>query len=103
MNELETDQSPSGPNHYQQFLSLGGMVLLVIGAIIAFAGKAAADSQYEVQLFVATMTGGYFDSEPVDAAFGWMWFGIVLAVVGAILLLVWVSIRAAQPAASSNQ
>ena len=100
MSEFETDQSPSdpAPNRYQRFLSLGGLSLLVLGALIAFIGKAVAEDELAGQRLLFALGGVYSDPAPVDAAFGWMWFGVVLAVAGAILLTVWVSIRAAKEA-----
>jgi len=96
MNELETDKTPAlAPNPFLRSLRLGGFALLALGVIIAISGKTNAEDELIGQRIRLAMSGTYSDSAPVDAAFGWMWFGVVLAVAGAVLLTIWVSIRAA--------
>jgi hypothetical protein len=84
-------------NTYQRILLWGGGGLLAIGLVIGAAGKSAFDSAVRGAEIYAVLAGSFFvDYSRAEAPAAWMWFGVTVAVVGAVLIIVWVSIRAAR-------
>lgn len=84
-------------NPYRRFLLIGGIVAVVSGALIAvIANRQAEAADFTAQL-TGSLVGGYYDDTAADGAYGFMWFGIGLAVLGVALLVAYVTIKASQP------
>lgn len=84
-------------NPFLRLLQVGGASLVLLGGVIAISAKLNADDLARSRELYYILGGGFRSAAPIDAAFGVMWFGVVLAVAGAVLLTIWVSIRATQP------
>lgn len=90
----ETSQT----NLYQNVLGVGGVIAIAVGLVVLFIGKGAAEG-------AASATGmsnafrevyGLNASVADTSGYGWMWFGIVLAVLGALALLGLLIVKAGQ-------
>ena len=83
-------------NTYERILCLGGAGGILVGAITGFWASGAGREEKNANE-ILVMLGGfeYYDSAAGESFLGWMWFGIVLAVLGAVLLVTFVAIRAA--------
>lgn len=91
-----TEPTGNRTNPFLRVLAVAGTLLMLLGAIVGFTAKADADRQQKVQEYASTLLGGSYDHAAVAAAYGGVWFGVGIAVVGVILLIIWVSIRAAK-------
>jgi hypothetical protein len=89
-----TDAATPPRNPYQTFLLIGGSIAVLLGGIIAIAAhNNAQDVDFTAQL-VGSMVGGIYDSHAADGSYALMWFGIVVAILGAVMLIVLLGIRA---------
>ena len=92
----DTDEKRTNP--FGRVLLIGGLIAVVAGAVIAGIGrKEGEDADFSAQL-VASMIGDPFYREAVGdgAGYAWMWFGIVLAVLGVISVIAYLAARAAR-------
>lgn len=86
----------AGPraNPYLQFLSIGGLAATTIGIIIASVASQNADHTRSADEIAVSLAGGQFADSDLHAG---MWFGIVLAILGAVMMIIWVAIKALTP------
>lgn len=78
---------PTGNTAMRALITLG-VIAMVIGAVVGFSANAAAKNAEHVNLYVVAMAGPSMAGDPaIDAAYGWMWFGIILAILGALMLI----------------
>lgn len=73
-------------------LLYGGLLAIVVGGVVALIAKSRADSA----AFVGELTnslGGFGDTSG-GVAVGFMWFGIVVAVLGAVMVITFLAVRA---------
>lgn len=89
-----TNQTTTNP--YQRFLIWAGGVLLALGVVIFVMAQQAAERAENVAQLGATLVGGYYDPSEVFAANAWMLLGIAFAVIGVIMLIIVIAIRAAK-------
>jgi hypothetical protein len=61
-----------------------GPILMIIGAIIGFAQKAAGDSAANVNAYKIAM--GIGDAGPQDASYAAAWVGLAIAAFGLLIL-----------------
>lgn len=95
----EPQQVVVAKNTYERFLLFGGLIGVVVGVIVAIAGAQSAwDGRHGNDILVALGGIGYYDSSAGSAAAPWMWGGIVLAALGVILLIIFITIRASRRA-----
>lgn len=82
---------------YQRGLLWVGLVLVVAGGITWFIAKAQLDKQQNIYDLGKTLVGGDLlaDSSGVDAANAWVWGGVIGLIIGAVLILAFVIVRAA--------
>lgn len=78
-------------------LTLLGAALVVVGGIIAMTANNNAERERQVELLRSTLSG----ASPYDPTVGsgtevWMWVGIVTAVLGALVLIGVLFLRAAR-------
>lgn len=85
----DTDLATRTPNRYERGMAYGGGALLLLGLLLVVTGRQAIRSAE----FVAQL-GGAGDTAGPAAGF---WIGVVLGVVGAVMLLAVLVIRAARP------
>lgn len=65
-----------------------GVVAVAVGAISGFAGNAAAKQAELSNGYLVAMGGpGMAGSPAIDAGYAWMWFGIILAIIGTLMLI----------------
>ncbi|TFC06550.1 hypothetical protein [Cryobacterium sp. MDB2-33-2] len=84
-------------NPYERGLFLGGAGAVIVGATIWL--TTAATDQHEKQVNEMTVSFGgfgYYDPSAGQSHLGLMYFGIALAVLGALALVAFVAIRAAK-------
>ncbi|MCS5718592.1 hypothetical protein N1027_10650 [Herbiconiux sp. CPCC 205763] len=84
-------------NPAQRFLAFGGAALVVIGGVIAaVANNAAQDARNANDLL--TMLGGleYLDFDAGSEFQGWIIFGIALAVLGVVMIVALIVVKAGQ-------
>lgn len=86
---------PAQENRTLTYLLYGGPILLVVGIIIAAIGKYMGDQAVGASEFTSSL-GGFGSNSAGAAGYGWGWFGVVVAVVGVVLLIVGLAIRAAK-------
>lgn len=77
------------PNRYEKAMLWGGGVLLIVGALLALLMKRSLDSAQ----FIAELTGS---DSGVGGPTAGLWFGIALAAIGVVLLIVVLAIRASR-------
>lgn len=87
------------PNPYQPALLYGGIAAVVVGVIVAFFGNSAGQSADRVAQLAATFGNdpNYMAATGDGIGYAWMWFGIALAVLGALALLGLLLLKAARP------
>ncbi len=74
-----------------------GVLALVIGAIAGFSGSDAAKKAETANSYMVALGGAIFKGSPeIDAGYAWMWFGIVLAVIGVLMLIAALVVYAAR-------
>ena len=87
----------SSANPYERILLLGGAAAILVGAIAGFsAASANSDSEQTNRLTVALGGMQFYDPAAGTEYSGWVTFGVVFAVIGVALLVVFVSIRASR-------
>ncbi|WP_213816164.1 hypothetical protein [Glaciihabitans sp. dw_435] len=82
-------------NLYQVILLWGGGALLILGGVITLVANRVADNAQMSADYVPALGGGYDEGEVV-AAHGWTAFGLVAAVLGVIMLVALLIVRAAR-------
>lgn len=94
--EKRAKAAPTG-NPYESALLIGGVLAVIIGAVVGFAGNNAAETD-RFGNALAVSIGGLMMNDPSagDTGTAWMWFGIVLAILGVISMLSVLIIRAAR-------
>ena len=81
-------------NPYATFMLAAGVLGLVIGGITAFIAKQSMDSAAFTNEYYQAL-GGYGDLGDGGAS-GWFIFGLVLAGIGVVLLIITLAQRAAR-------
>jgi hypothetical protein len=91
--QVEQKRNPSA-----SFLLWGGVVALVVGGVVALLGGQAGQSSDRVAQFSATLNGdaNYMNATGDGAGYVLMWVGIAVAIIGAVMALMFVSGRARQ-------
>lgn len=65
-----------------------GAIAMVVGAIAGFSGNAAAKKAGTLNGYLVAMGGsGMAGSPAIDEGYAWMWFGIISAILGALMLI----------------
>lgn len=105
--DAAADRLPLGPqslwpvflrtaNLYERILCLGGAGAILMGAITGLSASGAGREEKDAnELLVALGGMEYYDGAAGEGFLGWMWFGIILAILGAVALVAFVAIRAA--------
>lgn len=82
-------------NPYQTSLGIGGAAGVVVGLIFFFVGSKAAESaRFSDLLYVGN--GGVYTGDAGATGQGWATFGVIVAILGALMLIALLVIRAAK-------
>lgn len=83
-------------NPYLRFLLIGGIALVGLGAVLGLAGKNNGDHEAFIAELGGSLQGGLYDDSAAQAAYAMGWVGLALAILGVVLLVAWLAIRAAR-------
>lgn len=92
---MTTDTTPRTANRYQKAMIWGGAALALVGGIAALLFVRAVNQAMMTAEFRYAQGGGY-DPSAAQAAVVGFWIAVVLAVVGVLLLIAALVIRAAR-------
>ena len=82
-------------NPYRTRLAQGGVIALVLGAVMAFFGNNAAQEATNINEFSLSMGGLDLGGDPGATGHAWMFAGFAFLAIGSVLLISWLIIRAA--------